>query len=193
MRTPGVTSDDALTAETHAVRRHGVRRASELSHLPAGALSLRRAGWGTTADERRPRSSMVEMQRRRERHRRDRTALRGIASHGVPCPGAFQKRIRLGAAGQEVVMVTTAESGNQVLVEQLSRLDGARMRAYRDNLSFYQGQQWATNGAPPRAAAGVQLRQDADRQGGVLPDERPQLRGRRGGWQRGGEAAGAPG
>jgi Phage portal protein, SPP1 Gp6-like len=42
-------------------------------------------------------------------------------------------------------MVTTAESSNQALVEQLPRLDGTRMRAYRDHLSFYQGQQWATN------------------------------------------------
>jgi hypothetical protein len=40
----------------------------------------------------------------------------------------------------------TAEASNQALVEQLPRLDGTRMRAYRDNLSFYQGQQWATNG-----------------------------------------------
>jgi hypothetical protein len=38
--------------------------------------------------------------------------------------------------------MTTAAVSNQALVEQLSRLDGARMRAYRENLAFYQGQQW---------------------------------------------------
>src|SRR5688572_16534078 len=32
---------------------------------------------------------------------------------------------------------------NRALVEQLARLDSGRMRAYRDNLSFYRGQQWA--------------------------------------------------
>ena len=28
------------------------------------------------------------------------------------------------------------------LVDQLTRLDSGRMRAYRDNLAFYRGQQW---------------------------------------------------
>ena len=32
---------------------------------------------------------------------------------------------------------------NRALVEQLARLDSGRMRAYRDNLAFYRGQQWA--------------------------------------------------
>jgi phage gp37-like protein len=34
---------------------------------------------------------------------------------------------------------------NTALVDQLPRLDGARLRAYRDNLAFYQGQQWPGN------------------------------------------------
>jgi Phage portal protein, SPP1 Gp6-like len=45
-----------------------------------------------------------------------------------------------------MVTMTEAAAINQALVEQLPRLDGTRMRAYRDNLSFYQGQQWATSG-----------------------------------------------
>jgi len=32
---------------------------------------------------------------------------------------------------------------NRALVEHLARLDAGRMRAYRDNLAFYRGQQWA--------------------------------------------------
>jgi SPP1 Gp6-like portal protein len=39
-------------------------------------------------------------------------------------------------------------SGNKQLVDQLARLDGSRMRAYRENLAFYQGQQWP--GTPRR-------------------------------------------
>ena len=39
-------------------------------------------------------------------------------------------------------------SDNTALVEHLARLDGARMRAYRENLAFYQGQQWP--GTPRR-------------------------------------------
>jgi hypothetical protein len=42
-------------------------------------------------------------------------------------------------------MVTTAEN-NQALVEQLPRMDAARMRGYRENLAFYQGQQWPSGG-----------------------------------------------
>jgi hypothetical protein len=38
-------------------------------------------------------------------------------------------------------MVTA--TNNAALVDQLSRMDGARLRAYRDNLAFYHGQQWA--------------------------------------------------
>ena len=38
-------------------------------------------------------------------------------------------------------MVTA--TNNTALVDQLSRLDGGRLRAYRDNLAFYHGQQWA--------------------------------------------------
>jgi hypothetical protein len=41
--------------------------------------------------------------------------------------------------------MVTAES-NQALVEQLPRLDAARLRAYRENLAFYQGQQWPGGG-----------------------------------------------
>jgi hypothetical protein len=37
-------------------------------------------------------------------------------------------------------MVTA--TSNQSVVEQLVRLDGQRLRAYRDNLAFYRGQQW---------------------------------------------------
>lgn len=39
-------------------------------------------------------------------------------------------------------MAREAASDNGALVEQLARLDGNRMRGYRDNLAFYQGQQW---------------------------------------------------
>ncbi len=39
-------------------------------------------------------------------------------------------------------MAVPAVSTNQALVEQLARLDGQRLRAYRENLAFYQGQQW---------------------------------------------------
>ena len=39
--------------------------------------------------------------------------------------------------------MTATVIGNQSIVEQLSRLDSGRLRAYRDNLAFYQGQQWA--------------------------------------------------
>jgi hypothetical protein len=35
------------------------------------------------------------------------------------------------------------------LVEQLARMDNSRMRAYRENLAFYQGQQWPGS-RPPR-------------------------------------------
>jgi hypothetical protein len=40
-------------------------------------------------------------------------------------------------------MAGTAEVENRALVEALGRLDGARLRAYRENLAFYQGEQWA--------------------------------------------------
>ena len=39
--------------------------------------------------------------------------------------------------------MTTMVSHNSSLVDQLNRLDSARLRAYRDNLSFYRGEQWA--------------------------------------------------
>jgi hypothetical protein len=38
--------------------------------------------------------------------------------------------------------MTTIAANNQSLVDQLSRLDSGRLRAYRENLAFYQGQQW---------------------------------------------------
>jgi Phage portal protein, SPP1 Gp6-like len=38
--------------------------------------------------------------------------------------------------------MTSSVAGNQPLVEQLSKLDGMRLRSYRENLAFYQGQQW---------------------------------------------------
>ncbi len=41
-------------------------------------------------------------------------------------------------------MVTFVEN-NRALVEQLPRMDAARMRGYRENLAFYQGQQWPGN------------------------------------------------
>jgi hypothetical protein len=40
------------------------------------------------------------------------------------------------------MVAVAAASSNQGIVEQIARLDGARLRAYRDALSFYQGQQW---------------------------------------------------
>jgi hypothetical protein len=45
-------------------------------------------------------------------------------------------------------MTTDTANDKSMLVEQLGRLDGARLRAYRDNLAFYQGQQWP--GTPRR-------------------------------------------
>ena len=39
-------------------------------------------------------------------------------------------------------MTTLAPSANHTIVEQIARLDGARLRGYRDSLAFYQGQQW---------------------------------------------------
>jgi Phage portal protein, SPP1 Gp6-like len=38
--------------------------------------------------------------------------------------------------------VTSSVAENQALIEQLAKLDGGRLRAYRENLAFYQGQQW---------------------------------------------------
>ena len=43
-------------------------------------------------------------------------------------------------------MTTAGAQTSQGLVEGLARLDGARMRAYRENLAFYQGQQWPASG-----------------------------------------------
>ena len=39
--------------------------------------------------------------------------------------------------------MTTTVSHNSSLVDQLNRLDSARLRSYRENLSFYRGEQWA--------------------------------------------------
>jgi hypothetical protein len=39
-------------------------------------------------------------------------------------------------------MTVQAITDNRALVEQLARADSGRMRAYRDNLAFYRGQQW---------------------------------------------------
>ena len=39
-------------------------------------------------------------------------------------------------------MVSAATSNNQGVVDQLTRLDSTRLRGYRENLAFYQGQQW---------------------------------------------------
>jgi len=39
-------------------------------------------------------------------------------------------------------MATRAPLPQASLVDQLDRLDGSRLRAYRDNLAFYRGQQW---------------------------------------------------
>jgi hypothetical protein len=38
--------------------------------------------------------------------------------------------------------MTSVTSSNASLVDQLNRLDATRLRAYRDNLAFYRGQQW---------------------------------------------------
>jgi hypothetical protein len=38
--------------------------------------------------------------------------------------------------------MTSSVVGKEALVEQLAKLDGARLRSYRENLAFYQGQQW---------------------------------------------------
>jgi hypothetical protein len=39
-------------------------------------------------------------------------------------------------------MTTLTPSANHTIVEQITRLDGARLRGYREALAFYQGQQW---------------------------------------------------
>jgi hypothetical protein len=44
--------------------------------------------------------------------------------------------------------MTNATTDNKTLVDQLPRLDSARLRAYRENLAFYQGEQWP--GSPRR-------------------------------------------
>ena len=38
--------------------------------------------------------------------------------------------------------MTAVASDNRALVEGLVRRDSQRLRAYRDNLAFYRGQQW---------------------------------------------------
>ena len=43
-------------------------------------------------------------------------------------------------------MTVARVESNQGLVEGLGRADAGRMRAYRENLAFYQGQQWASSG-----------------------------------------------
>ena len=43
-------------------------------------------------------------------------------------------------------MAMAAAESNRALVEQLPRMDSARMRSYRENLAFYKGQQWPGNG-----------------------------------------------
>ncbi|HLF77031.1 MAG TPA: phage portal protein [Dehalococcoidia bacterium] len=40
-------------------------------------------------------------------------------------------------------MTAQALAQNAALVDSLSRLDGTRLRSYRENLAFYEGQQWA--------------------------------------------------
>ena len=40
-------------------------------------------------------------------------------------------------------MTAQALAQNGALVDSLSRLDGTRLRSYRENLAFYEGQQWA--------------------------------------------------
>jgi hypothetical protein len=39
-------------------------------------------------------------------------------------------------------MVTASQTAGRTLVEGLARLDQARLRAYRENLAFYEGRQW---------------------------------------------------
>src|SRR3972149_1417051 len=39
-------------------------------------------------------------------------------------------------------MVTPEAASSEADVEQLTRLDSTRLRAYRENLAFYQGRQW---------------------------------------------------
>jgi hypothetical protein len=38
--------------------------------------------------------------------------------------------------------MTSSVVANEALIEQLAKLDDGRLRAYRENLAFYQGQQW---------------------------------------------------
>jgi hypothetical protein len=42
--------------------------------------------------------------------------------------------------------MTAVTAGNSALVETLARRDSQRLRAYRDNLAFYRGQQWSGSG-----------------------------------------------
>src|SRR5262245_13818618 len=39
-------------------------------------------------------------------------------------------------------MTTMLPTSGPAFIDQLTRLDGTRLRAYRDNLAFYRGQQW---------------------------------------------------
>ena len=41
-------------------------------------------------------------------------------------------------------MATETATSSAAIVEQLNRIDSARLRAYRDNIAFYRGQQWAS-------------------------------------------------
>src|SRR5690606_34860663 len=131
-------------AGAHAVRRHGLQRAPELPHVPAGALPLRRARRRTQAVQRRTRPLDRRAAAPGRQRRRHRPPLRRLAPHRVsrprPRPHARHRK--------EPRMTIDTLPDNRLLVEHLPRLDGARMRAYRDNLAFYQGQQWP--GTPRR-------------------------------------------
>ena len=40
------------------------------------------------------------------------------------------------------MVVQIAKPGAITIVDQIERMDAARLRAYRDNLAFYRGEQW---------------------------------------------------
>ena len=43
--------------------------------------------------------------------------------------------------------MATQTIGNRLTVpQQIARMDSARLRAYRENLDFYQGNQWPASG-----------------------------------------------
>jgi len=77
--------------------------------------------------------------------------------------------------------------------QQIARMDAGRLRAYRENLEFYQGAAVGRFAEEARAAADAELREDGHREDRFVHDVRSLVRGRPGGRVRGGGGAGEAG